>query len=160
MEPVTLLAGVLVLLGLLGIVVPLLPGLLLVWAGALLWAVSVHTAGAWIVLGLVSALAALGIVLKYVLPGRHLQSSSVGTPTMLAGVAVGVVGFFVVPVVGGVLGFVLGIFLAELLRLRSTTAAWPSTVTALKAVGLGMLVELAAGFAMAGTWVVGLLTVG
>src|SRR6476659_926820 len=149
MEPVTLLAGVLVLLGLLGIVVPLLPGLPLVWAGALLWAVSVHTTGAWVVLGLVTALAALGIVLKYVLPGRHLQSSSVGTPTMLAGVAV-----------GGVLGFVLGIFLAELLRLRSTSAAWPSTVTALKAVGLGMLVELAAGFAMAGTWVVGLLTVG
>ncbi|MGZ4599829.1 DUF456 domain-containing protein [Oryzihumus sp.] len=160
MEPVTLLAGVLVLLGLLGIVVPLLPGLPLVWAGALLWAVSVHTAGAWLVLGLVSAVAVLGMVLKYVLPGRHLRSSSVGTPTMLAGVAVGVVGFFVVPVVGGVLGFVLGIFLAELLRLRSTAAAWPSTVTALKAVGLGMLVELAAGFAMAGTWVVGLLTVG
>ncbi|MGZ4746240.1 MAG: DUF456 domain-containing protein [Oryzihumus sp.] len=160
MEPVTLLAGVLVLMGLLGIVVPLLPGLLLVWAGALLWAVSVHTAGAWLVLGLVSAVAVLGMVLKYVLPGRHLRSSSVGTPTMLAGVAVGVVGFFVVPVVGGVLGFVLGIFLAELLRLRSTAAAWPSTVTALKAVGLGMLVELAAGFAMAGTWVVGLLTVG
>src|SRR6476659_5513342 len=121
MEPVTLLAGVLVLLGLLGIVVPLLPGLPLVWA------VSVHTTGAWLVLGLVSALAALGMVLKYVLPGRHLQSSSVGTPTMLAGVAVGVVGFFVVPVVGGVLGFVLGIFLAELLRLRSTSDAWPST---------------------------------
>ncbi|MGZ4628510.1 DUF456 domain-containing protein [Oryzihumus sp.] len=160
MEPVTLLAGVLVLLGLLGIVVPLLPGLPLVWAGALLWAVSVHTAGAWLVLGLVSAVAVLGMVLKYVLPGRHLRSSSVGTPTMLAGVAVGVVGFFVVPVVGGVLGFVLGIFLAELLRLRSTAAAWPSTVTALKAVGLGMLVELAAGFAMAGIWVVGLLTVG
>ncbi|MGZ4686253.1 DUF456 domain-containing protein [Oryzihumus sp.] len=160
MEPVTLLAGVMVLLGLLGIVVPLLPGLPLVWAGALLWAVSVHTAGAWLVLGLVSAVAVLGMVLKYVLPGRHLRSSSVGTPTMLAGVAVGVVGFFVVPVVGGVLGFVLGIFLAELLRLRSTAAAWPSTVTALKAVGLGMLVELAAGFAMAGTWVVGLLTVG
>src|SRR5690348_16453915 len=125
MEPVTLLAGVLVLLGLLGIVVPLLPGLPLVWAGALLWAISVHTAGAWVVLGLVTALAALGIVLKYVLPGRHLQSSSVGTPTMLGGVAVGVVGFFVLPVVGGVLGFVLGIFLAELLRLRSTSAAWP-----------------------------------
>ena len=104
MEPVTLLAGVLVLLGLLGIVVPLLPGLPLVWAGALLWAVSVHTAGAWLVLGLVTALAALGLVLKYVLPGRRLQSSNVGTPTMLAGVAVGVVGFFVLPVVGGVLG--------------------------------------------------------
>ena len=156
----TLLAGALIVVGLLGIVIPLLPGLILVWAGAFVWAASVHTTGAWVVLGAVTALAALGIVLKYVLPGRRMQGGGVGTLTMVAGVVLGLVGFFVVPVVGGVLGFVLGVYLAEVARLRGVAAAWPATLAALKAVGLGLLVELATGFAMAGIWVVGLLTVG
>ena len=160
MDPVTLLAGILVLAGLLGIVLPLLPGLILVWAGAFVWAVSVHTPGAWVVLGLVSVLAATGLVLKYLLPGRRLQTGGVGTLTMAAGVALSVVGFFVVPVVGAVLGFVLGVYLAELARLRSPGAAWPATVAALKAVGRGMVVELATGLLMTGTWVVGVLTAG
>ena len=38
----------------------------------------------------------------------------------------GVVGFFVVPVVGLFLGFVLGVYLAELRRVGAA-AAWPST---------------------------------
>jgi uncharacterized protein YqgC (DUF456 family) len=35
----TVLAGVLVVVGIIGVVVPGLPGLLVVWAGVLLWAV-------------------------------------------------------------------------------------------------------------------------
>ena len=160
MDAVTLLAGVLVVVGLLGIVIPLLPGLILVWAGALVWAASVHTTGAWVVLGLVSVMAALGMVLKYLLPGRRLQTGGVGTLTMAAGVVLAVVGFFAIPVVGAVLGFVLGVYLAELARLRSLAAAWPATVSALKAVGLGLVVELTTGLLMAGTWVIGVLTTG
>lgn len=158
MDPVTLLAGVLVVVGLLGIVIPLLPGLILVWAGAFVWAASVHTTGAWVVLGLVSVMGAVGLVLKYLLPGRRLQTGGVGTLTMAAGVVLAIVGFFAIPVVGAVLGFVLGVYLAELARLRSPAAAWPATVSALKAVGLGMVVELSAGLLMAGTWVIGVLT--
>ena len=155
MDPVTLLAGALVALGLLGIVIPLLPGLFLVWAGALVWALHVHVAAGWTVLVLVSALAVLGVVLKYALPGRRMRTGGVRTSTMVAGAALGVAGFFVVPVVGGVLGFVAGTYLAELARHRRHDAAWPATVSALKAIGLSLGIELATGFAMATTWLVG-----
>nr|WP_284290737.1 DUF456 family protein [Angustibacter aerolatus] len=52
-------------------------------------------------------------MVKYVLPGRRLKDAGVPWWTTLAGVALGVVGFFVVPVVGLLLGFVLGVYLAE-----------------------------------------------
>ena len=58
--------------------------------------------------------------------------------------ALGVVGFFVVPVVGLFVGFVLGVYLAERRRVGGA-AAWPSTKEALRAVGLSILIELAAG---------------
>ena len=68
--------------------------------------------------------------------------------------ALGVVGFFVVPVVGLFLGFVLGVYLAERRRLGAA-GAWPSTKASLRAVGLSILIELVAGVLAAGTWVVG-----
>ena len=71
---------------------------------------------------------------------------------MLAGVVVGIVGFFVVPVIGVFLGFVVGIYAAELVRLRDHRAAWPSTVHALKAAGISVLIELVAGLLIASGW--------
>ncbi len=65
------------------------------------------------------------------------------------------VGFFVIPVVGLFVGFVLGIYLAERARLGADQA-WPSTKHALRAVGLSIVIELTAAVLAAATWVVGL----
>jgi uncharacterized protein len=71
----------------------------------------------------------------------------------------GLVGFFVIPVVGLFVGFVLGVWLAEWARLRDPRRAWPSTKQALKAAGLSMLIELAAGLAIAAVWLAGLFVI-
>jgi uncharacterized protein YqgC (DUF456 family) len=76
--------------------------------------------------------------------------------TLFIGGVLGLVGFFVVPVVGLVLGFILGVYLAEQIRLKDSRAAWQSTKAALKATGLSMLIELAAGLAILATFVIGL----
>jgi hypothetical protein len=67
-----------------------------------------------------------------------------------------VVGFFVIPVIGLFIGFVLGVYLAEYRRLGAT-AAWPSTTHALKAVGLSILIELAAGVVATFIWIAGVV---
>lgn len=146
-----------ILIGLVGIVVPVLPGLLLVWAGVTLWAVAENDATAWTVLVVATLVTAAGSIVKYLLPGRRLKESGVPWTTVALGAVTGVAGFFLVPVVGIVLGFVLGIFLAELLRLGSTAAAWPSTKQALAAVGWSILIELATALLVTGVWVVGLV---
>jgi len=105
------------------------------------------------VLVAVSAIAALGFGVKYLVPTRRMRDGGVPTVTMLAGALVGIVGFFVVPVVGAPLGFVLGIYGAEWYRLRSPAEAWPSTRVALGAVGLAMLIETAAVALMATVWI-------
>jgi uncharacterized protein len=69
------------------------------------------------------------------------------------GFAVGVVGFFLVPVVGMLLGTVLGLFVAELYRTRAMAVAWRSTLATLKGFGVSTLVQVAAGLTMAVVWV-------
>jgi uncharacterized protein YqgC (DUF456 family) len=71
------------------------------------------------------------------------------------GAVLGVVGFFVIPVFGLVIGFVGGVYLAEFLRCRDQRRAWASTVHAVKGVALSIGVELAGGLVAAVIWVVG-----
>lgn len=153
---VTLISGLAIVLGVLGVLVPVLPGLLLCWAGVLFWSIfGDATGGRWAVLAVASVIAAVGVIVKYLWPGRHLQRSGVPTKTLAAGGVLGLIGFFVVPVVGLVLGFVLGVWLAERVRLGGAGQAWPSTRQALTAVGLALLIEFAAGLGIAVVWVLG-----
>ncbi|MEV6595856.1 DUF456 domain-containing protein [Actinoplanes sp. NPDC051346] len=155
---VTVIAGIAMLVGVLGVVIPVLPGLILCWAAVLLWALLGDASGGrWLVLALATVVAVGGTVVKYLWPGRRLKSSGVPTSSLAAGGVLGVIGFFVVPVVGLVLGFVLGLFLAERARL-GPGQAWPSTRGALAAVGLSMLVEFAAALGVAVIWMFGLLS--
>jgi uncharacterized protein YqgC (DUF456 family) len=148
----TVLAGLLIVVGLVGVVVPMLPGLLLVVVGIGVWAVPRGDALGWTVLGVAVAVAALGTIAKYALPGARMRAAGVPGRTLLAGGVLGIVGFFVVPVVGLLLGFVLGVYLVELARL-GRGGAWPSTRTALGAVGWSVLIELAAGLVATAVWV-------
>jgi uncharacterized protein YqgC (DUF456 family) len=69
-----------------------------------------------------------------------------------------VVGFFVVPVVGLPLGGALGIYLAERVRTGDGRAAARATRATLVGFGLAALVQLGAGLAMIGIWLVWVLT--
>jgi uncharacterized protein YqgC (DUF456 family) len=142
--------------GLAGILVPVLPGSILVLGAVLLWAVHVGGGVAWTVFAVVTVLLVVGGIVKYAVPGRHLKAAGIPASTQWAGAALAIIGFFVVPVVGVFLGFVLGIYLAEHRRLGAARA-WPSTVQALRAVGLSILIELAAGVLAAGVWVIGVV---
>jgi uncharacterized protein YqgC (DUF456 family) len=156
-SPETVIAALLIVAGIVGIVVPVLPGLILVLAGVAVWAIPRGDAVGWTVLGIATAIVVLGSVAKYLLPGRRLRDSGVPGRTIAAGAVLGVVGFFVIPVVGLFLGFVLGIYLAELVRLHWSEQAWPSTRQALAAVGWSVVIELATGLLAAAVWIGGLV---
>jgi uncharacterized protein YqgC (DUF456 family) len=155
---VSVVAALGILAGLAGVVVPGLPALPLCWGGVLVWALFGGAGpGRWAVLAAATVVAAGGTVVKYLWPGRNLKRTGVPTSSLLAGGLLGLVGFFVIPVVGLVIGFVAGVWGAERLRLGSNQLAWPATVQALKAAGLSMLVEFLAGVVIAALWVAGLL---
>jgi uncharacterized protein YqgC (DUF456 family) len=151
--------AVLLVVGIAGVIVPVIPGMLLILGGVLLWAFDLNTTTGWFVFGVAACFLVLGTVVKYVVPGRQLKAAGVPRSSLVAAGVLGIVGFFVIPVVGLLVGFVLGMYAAERRRLGAA-AAGPATRSALKAVGLSILIELAAALLASATWVVGVLVTG
>lgn len=144
-----------IFVGLIGIVVPLLPGTLLVFGAIAVWAVLENNVTGWVTLGLVAALLAVSTLIKYLWPVRRMRAAEVSTWSLVAGAVLGIVGFFVIPVLGLVIGFVLGIYLAELGKRHDQRVAWTSTKHALKGVALSVGVELCGALLATAVWVAG-----
>ena len=149
------LVAVAIAVGFVGIVVPLLPGTLLVLGAIAVWAVVEQNVAAWVTLGVVAALLAASTLIKYLWPVRRMRAADVSTWSLAAGAMLGIIGFFVIPVLGLVIGFVLGVYLAELVNRRDHRVAWTSTVHALKGVALSVGVELCGALLATTAWVVG-----
>ncbi len=156
MSPVEVLVALAIAIGLVGVLVPVLPGSILVLGAILVWAWDVGGSTAWAVFAVAAVILVSGGVVKYLVPNRRLKVAGIPASTQWVGAGVGIVGFFVVPVIGLFLGFVLGVYLAEYRRVGSA-AAWPSTKRALRAVGLSILIELAAGVAATFVWIAGVI---
>lgn len=156
MSATELFVAVAIAVGIAGIIVPVLPGTILVLAAILVWALEVGTTTGWAVFAVCALLLVVGSVVKYLLPGRQLKTAGVPNRTLLVGALLGFIGFFVVPVIGMFIGFVLGVYVAERARVGGALA-WPSTKGALRAVGASILIELVAALLAAAAWVAGVV---
>jgi uncharacterized protein len=149
------LVALVIAVGLVGIVVPVLPGTLLVFGAIVVWAFVENNVTSWVTLGLVTVLLAAATFIKYMWPMRRMRGADVRTLSLAAGTVLGIIGFFVIPVVGLVIGFVLGVYLAELANRRDQRLAWTSTKHAVKGVALSVGVELAGALLATVLWVAG-----
>ncbi|WP_326548792.1 DUF456 domain-containing protein [Mycolicibacterium sp. ND9-15] len=144
--------------GIVGIVVPVLPGVLLVFGAITVWAVyesQENSLTAWATLGVATVVLGAATLIKYTWPVRRMRAADVRTWSLVAGAALGVIGFFVIPVLGLPIGFVLGIYLAELANRHDQRIAWASTKHALKGVALSVGVELVGALLATVAWVGG-----
>jgi uncharacterized protein YqgC (DUF456 family) len=156
-DPALALVGLAIGTGIVGVVVPVLPGALLVWVAIAAWAVVVGSGTAWAVLGGATLLIGGAQVVKWLVPGRRLRDAGVPRRSILTGLLLAVAGFFLVPVVGFFLGFPLGVYLEERRRLAGHASAWRSTRQALRAMGLAIVIELSATVLAAGAWLAAVL---
>lgn len=148
--------GIVILIGLAGIIVPVLPGSILVLGAIVAWALEVGGTTAWIVVAVATTFLVVGTIVKYLIPGKQMKAEGIPNSTLWIGALFAIVGFFVIPVIGMLVGFVVGVYVAERQRVGADDA-WPSTKSALKAVGISILIELAAALLATGTWIVGVV---
>src|SRR5690606_33670633 len=95
-----LLIALAILVGLVGAVVQVVPGGLVVAGAVVLWGVVVGGTAGWTVVAAAVVFAAVALVLKYLLAGRYLKRQGVPSRSLVVGAALGIIGFFVMPVVG------------------------------------------------------------
>ncbi|MFF4245758.1 DUF456 domain-containing protein [Streptomyces sp. NPDC001822] len=144
--------GAVMLLGLVGVLVPGVPGQAIVWAAVLWWALTDPTPVAWGVLIGSTCVLLLNQALKAVLPSRRPRESGAPSGTLMAGGIAAIAGFFVIPVVGGIVGYVAAVYGVERVRLGSGAAGRASLKSVMRATGYSVLVELYCCLVVAGAW--------
>ncbi|MCC2593332.1 DUF456 domain-containing protein [Tessaracoccus sp. OS52] len=153
----SLITGLLLLVGLAGIVFPVLPGGGTIIVGLLVWAVVVGGPVGWTVFAVGGALCLAGMIATYVLTGRVLRREQIPNHSVLVGMLCGVVGMFLIPVVGLPIGFAAGLFLVEFLRVQDAGTALRTSWEAVKASARGILVEFGCACLAVVTFAVGML---
>jgi uncharacterized protein YqgC (DUF456 family) len=83
---------------------------------------------------------------------RRMRAADVRTLSLVVGGVLGVIGFFLIPVIGLVIGFVGGVYVAELGVRHDQRVAWASTVHAVKGVALSVGVEFAGALLATVAW--------
>ncbi|GAA2063031.1 DUF456 domain-containing protein [Williamsia deligens] len=149
-----LLVALVIAVGLVGTVVPLLPGPSLVLGAIVVWAVVVG-GWAWAVVAVAAVLIVGAMGLKYVVAGSSLRRSGIADRTIVIGGLVGIVGFFVVPVIGLPLGFLLGAAASEWTIRRDPRAAGRGAMAAARAALVAIGIELTASLFASGSWLIG-----
>jgi uncharacterized protein len=149
---------VVMFVGLAGVVIPFVPGVVIVGAAAIVstFVLGITPAG-WLMVGTIGLITLAGAGASLMLPARRGLRGGAARSSLGLAAALGLVGFFAIPVIGMPLGALGGLYLGELNRHGDRTAAWGYTLDVLKAYGLGVLVEFGAAILIVAIWLPGTL---
>lgn len=156
----TVVVAVVMVLGLMGVVLPVLPGLLLIWSAALFYGfmVGFGTVG-WTVVGLLSVLVVAGMIKSVVIPRRAAVESGASGRAQIGAVIGAVVGFFIIPVFGLILGALAGLLAVEYTLKGDWNEALVAVRGTARGFGLSVVIDLILGMAMIVAWSVWAATV-
>lgn len=156
-------AGVLVMvIGFVGVFIPILPGPILIWAGALMWAISdqfLRVGWPTLIVMAVLMVGAWGseLALSSYFTKRGSSSWLTVLGAIVGGIAGGILLTPLIPVIGSifgaVLGSVIGVIIIELIRQRRLRPALNASGHYLTGCLLGRLVELTFALLMIGLFV-------
>ena len=153
-----LLIGMLMAIGIVGTVIPFVPGLGLVWFAGGGWAYFDGGDSTRVKLFVaMTVLTVIGYAAQYVLPAATATAYKAPPRTVLFGSLMGLVGFFIVPVIGAPIGFMLGVFVSYLNSTGNSTEAWAMAVRTAIAYGWGLILQVICAVLVALTWVIGLV---
>jgi uncharacterized protein YqgC (DUF456 family) len=151
---VTVLAAVVMLLGLAGVVLPALPGLALIWLAALGYGLLAGwgASGPWL-FGLITLLGLAGLGSELWVTSAGARVAGASGWSVLAGIVLGLIGLFFFSPIGAVIGLTLGILGGEYLRLKDWRKALSAAGGTLAGCGVSYGVKLLLGMVMIGAWV-------
>lgn len=141
--------------GLLGLVVPIFPGLTIIWLAALGYGVVTgFTTLGWVLFGVITVLFIGGALVDNVLMGAKAHQGGATWLTLLLGYVAGIVGTIAFPPIGGIIATPLVILLLEYQRQHDFSKALASLRGLAVGWGLSFVARFFIGVAMIGLWLV------
>jgi hypothetical protein len=143
------------LIGLLGLVVPIMPGLVIIWVAALGYGLfaGFGTLG-WVMFALITVLMIVGSVVDNILMGAKAHESGAPWWVVLVALAAGILGNFALPIIGGLVAALLALFLVEYIRRKNAKEALKSIKGMLIGCGWAFVIRFIMGLFMIGFWLI------
>jgi len=137
-------AVVFILIGVIGIIVPILPGMLLVWLTLLAYAwvtdFNIITPWIFVILTLFALITGLANIW---LPYLGAKKSGASKRAIFLGFIGGIIGTFIMPLIGTVIGYAVGIIIGELIKHRDLQVAIKSSIGGVAGWGIATVIEMA-----------------
>jgi hypothetical protein len=137
------------ILGLVGIIVPLLPGSLLIWLAALVYVIvtgfSSLSLPAFLVITLIALVTGTADLW---LPLLGAQKGGASKRSLVFGVAGAIIGTFIAPLLGTIIGYAVGILLGEYHKRGDWNAAFKASLGGVAGWGVATAVQLGGGLLM------------
>ena len=141
--------------GLFGMIIPIYPGVVIIWAAGLIHGLATGFAvlEIWVLIILTILMIAGTLVDNFLMGGKALQA---GASWLSIGGALlgGLIGTFAFPPLGGIIAAPTLLFLLEYARVRDSQEAWDVTKGLMTGWGLSFIARFLIGLAMIAIWVI------
>ena len=147
------LAFLVMLVGLAGTFIPILPSIELIWLAALGYGVF----GGWgkwgvLLFVLITLTLIVGEVAVWWLANTTAKKTGASWQAITLSIILGLIGMFVIPVIGALIGAMLGVFLVEYRRRRDWREALKATTGVLWGAGLSFSAQVVFALVMMAFW--------
>ncbi len=148
-------AGLFMLIGLIGALLPAVPDLVLIWATALGYGLLAGWGdwGPWLFAG-ISLLCGVGLLSEVLTSSAGARIGGASAWSIAGGVAAGVILLFVAGPLAALIAFLAGIYLLEWRKGRDTRRAGQAVLGTAVGYIASFFVKFALGFACVGLWVI------
>ena len=139
------------------LVIPILPGLVIIWVSALGYGIAAGFGVlGWVMFAFITILMLAGSILDNVLMGAQAHKEGAPWWVVIIAMASAIIGSLVIPIpiVGGILAALLVLFLIEWMRLKDTTKALVSMRGMLVGCGWAAVFRVIIGLVMIGLWLI------
>jgi len=150
---------VIMAVGLFGLLVPIFPGITVIWLAALGYGVvTKFTPLGWGLFALITILFIGGVTIDNILMGAKARQGGAAWSSLALGYLAGILGTIIFPPLGGIIAGPLVILLLEVLRHHDFKKALASLRGLAIGWGASFVVRFLIGLAMIGTWLIWTLT--
>jgi hypothetical protein len=143
------------LVGLAGLIIPIFPGLVVIWIAALIFGILTgFTTLGWVIFAVLTVLMVVGNVADNIMMGTKARQGGASWLSIILGLLAGILGSLLIPPIGGIIGAPLVLFLAEYMRQRQVDKAFASTRALLIGWGWSFVIRFIIGLVMIGLWMI------